>query len=84
MVYALAASWMFWLDKVPPFFYLSDIEKLIHPFLDEGIQLTVRALKLVDLPGPMEHPVAYAWAHLHTMNHPLESPCGQYIPVDHR
>jgi hypothetical protein len=75
---------MFWLDRVPPFFYLSEIEKLIHPFMGEGIQVAVRVLKLVNLAAPMEYPVAYAWAHLHTMNHPLESPCGQYILGDHR
>ena len=32
---------MFWLDKVPPFFYLSEIEKLIHSFMAEAIQVAV-------------------------------------------
>jgi hypothetical protein len=41
MVNDLGASWMFWLDKVPPFFYLSEIEKLIHPFMGEAIQVAV-------------------------------------------
>jgi hypothetical protein len=79
MVYDLAASWMFWLDEVPPFFYLSEIEKLIHPFMfmGEGIQVALRALKPVNLAAPMEYSVAYVWDRLHTMNRPLESPGGQ-------
>jgi hypothetical protein len=84
MVYDLAASWTFSLDKVPPFFHLSEIEKLIHPFMGEGIQVAVWALKHVNLAAPTECPAAYVWGRLRTMNHPLESPCGQYILVDHR